>query len=49
MGRALERVTEALPGVAGVTLGEDGFLWRDSPVERRVSAPRVAAVDTLAA
>ena len=33
----------------GVTLGAAGFLWRDGSAERYVPAPRVAAVDTLAA
>ena len=47
--KALERVAKALPGVVGVTLGPDGFLWRDGSAERRVPAPRVTAVDTLAA
>jgi sulfofructose kinase len=48
-GRALERIGTVLPGIVGVTLGADGFLWRDGAVERRVAAPRVAAIDTLAA
>jgi sulfofructose kinase len=48
-GKALEQIDGALPGIVGVTLGADGFLWRDGAVERRVPAPRVAAIDTLAA
>jgi sulfofructose kinase len=48
-GKALERIGGSLPGIVGVTLGADGFLWRDGAVERRVRAPRVAAIDTLAA
>ena len=49
VGKALERVAAATAAIVGVTLGEDGFLWRDGAAERRVPAPRVAAVDTLAA
>lgn len=48
-GASLERIAAELPGVAGVTLGEDGFLWREEGAERRVSAFRVRVVDTLAA
>jgi sulfofructose kinase len=49
VGSALDQVARELPGIVGVTLGAEGFLWRDGSVERRVAAPRVAAVDTLAA
>ena len=48
-GMALERVAATVRGVVGVTLGAEGFLWRDGLVERRVAAPRVDAIDTLAA
>lgn len=48
-GEALERLARKLPGIIGVTLGAEGFLWRDGSIERRVHAPRVAAIDTLAA
>jgi sulfofructose kinase len=48
VGAALARIADSLPGIIGVTLGEDGFLWRDGSVERRVPAPRVTAIDTLA-
>jgi sulfofructose kinase len=48
-GEALERLGRMLPGIVGVTLGAEGFLWRDGELERRVAAPRVVAVDTLAA
>ena len=48
-GTALERLAGTLRGVIGVTLGAEGFLWRDGQVERRVAAPRVDAIDTLAA
>ena len=37
------------PAVVGVTLGADGYLWWDGQRERRVAAPSVKAVDTLAA
>jgi sulfofructose kinase len=47
-GAGLRRV--ARPGrVFGVTLGADGFLWLEHGRERRVPAPAVRAVDTLAA
>ena len=36
-------------GMVGVTLGADGFLWLDGARERRVAAPAITAVDTLAA
>jgi sugar/nucleoside kinase (ribokinase family) len=32
-----------------VTHGEDGFLWLDDSGESRVRAPKIEAVDTLAA
>lgn len=48
-GIALERIAGTLRGVVGVTLGADGFLWRDGRVERRAAAPRIDAIDTLAA
>lgn len=38
-----------LSGLVGVTAGERGFFWRDGTALRHVPAPRVAAVDTLAA
>jgi sugar/nucleoside kinase (ribokinase family) len=43
------RLARDLPGLIGVTLGAEGFLWRDGDQERRVPAPRVVAIDTLAA
>jgi len=49
VANALERLADSLPGIIGVTLGAEGFLWREGTVERHLSAPRVAAVDTLAA
>ena len=33
----------------GVTLGADGFLWRDGATEHRAPAPAVKAIDTLGA
>jgi sulfofructose kinase len=48
-GEALARLARDLPGLIGVTLGAEGFLWRDGDRERRVPAPRVVAIDTLAA
>lgn len=48
-GRALERVAAGVLAVVGVTLGPNGFLWRDRHSEHRLPAPRVAAIDTLAA
>jgi sulfofructose kinase len=49
VGAALACLAAATPAVVGVTLGADGFLWLDGGVERRVPAPRIVAVDTLAA
>ncbi len=48
-GVALGRLAAECPAVLGVTLGADGFLWRDGSIERRVPAFRIAAIDTLAA
>jgi sulfofructose kinase len=48
-GEGLRRMAALTPAVVGVTLGPDGFLWRDGPGERRVPAPRISAVDTLGA
>jgi len=38
-----------LPGVMGVTLGPEGFAWIEDGKLRRAPAPRLQAVDTLAA
>jgi sulfofructose kinase len=35
--------------MVGVTLGPQGFLWREAGRERRTRAPQITAVDTLAA
>jgi sulfofructose kinase len=48
-GAALAGLAQDTSAVLGVTLGADGFLWRDGPAERRVPAFQVAAVDTIAA
>ncbi|MEP7180799.1 MAG: PfkB family carbohydrate kinase [Betaproteobacteria bacterium] len=49
-GAALRRIAAAAPStLVGVTLGPEGFLWLENGVERRVAAPAVRAVDTLAA
>jgi sugar/nucleoside kinase (ribokinase family) len=36
-------------GVVGVTLGAEGLLWLEGDREHRAAAPRVSAIDTLAA
>jgi sulfofructose kinase len=48
-GEGLARIAPSLDGIVGVTLGPDGFLWLDAGRERRMPAPRVRAIDTLAA
>jgi len=48
-GEGLAQLASSIPGVIGVTLGPGGFLWRDGNQERRIPAPRITAVDTLAA
>jgi sulfofructose kinase len=48
-GEGLLRVARSVRGVVGVTLGAEGFLWRDGDRARRMAAPHVAAIDTLAA
>jgi sulfofructose kinase len=48
-GAGLARIAAQVPAVVGVTLGVDGFLWREGNTERRVAAPGIVAVDTLAA
>jgi sulfofructose kinase len=45
----LRRMQPIARGLVGVTLGAEGFLWLDAGVERRVPAPSVTVVDTLAA
>jgi sulfofructose kinase len=48
-GEGLRRMAAEVAGIVGVTLGADGYLWLDGAQERRVPAPAVTAVDTLAA
>lgn len=48
-GVALAKFAAGHPGIVGVTLGPDGFLWREAGVERRAPAYPVKVVDTLAA
>ena len=48
-GEGLALLSRSVPGIVGVTLGAEGFLWREANRERRVPAPRIVAVDTLAA
>ncbi len=48
-GEGLAAIAKSVRAVVGVTLGAEGFLWRDGPRERHVAAPKVAAIDTLAA
>jgi sulfofructose kinase len=48
-GEGLQRARALAPGVVGVTLGAEGFLWLESGREHRSVAPKVDAVDTLAA
>jgi sulfofructose kinase len=45
----LRRAQKLTPAVVGVTLGEQGLLWLEGGRERRDPAPRITAVDTLAA
>lgn len=48
-GEGLRRMARQTSAVVGVTLGAAGFLWRDGSQLRRVPAPPITAVDTLAA
>jgi sulfofructose kinase len=48
-GEGLAEIARSVRGIVGVTLGAEGFLWRDGRRERRIPAPRVVAIDTLAA
>ena len=48
-GASLAKFAARQPGIVGVTLGPEGFLWRQAGVERRVPAYSIKAVDTLAA
>lgn len=46
---ALRKVAGSHPGLVGVTRGADGFFWIEGGEIRHVDAPKVKAVDTLAA
>ncbi len=48
-GAGLARMAATLPGIVGVTVGPDGFLWREGSRERRAPAYAVRPIDTLAA
>jgi sulfofructose kinase len=48
-GEGLRRAQALVRGVVGVTLGADGLLWLEGDREHRAAAPRVSAIDTLAA
>lgn len=48
-GEALTVAAKSARGIVGVTLGADGFLWREGGTERRLPTPRITAIDTLAA
>lgn len=45
----LRRARRTCPGVLGVTVGADGFLWLDGEEVRSVPAPQVTPQDTLGA
>lgn len=47
--QGLAAIAGSVPGMVGVTVGADGFLWREGGAERRTRAPKVKVVDTLAA
>lgn len=48
-GAALRDLRRDSHALIGVTMGAEGFLWLDGAAEQRVPAPRIHAVDTLAA
>ena len=48
-GQGLAAIARSVRGTVGVTLGAEGFLWREDGRERRTPAPKVTVVDTLAA
>jgi sulfofructose kinase len=48
-GRGLARIAASTSALVGVTLGAEGFLWREAAGEHRVAAPVIEPVDTLAA
>lgn len=48
-GEGLRRMARETRAWLGVTLGPEGYLWRDGDNERHVPAPSIKAVDTLGA
>jgi sulfofructose kinase len=48
-GAALGAVARMVSGFVGVTLGAEGYLYRERQRERHLPAPAVSPVDTLAA
>ena len=48
-GAGLSNIAAEVSGIVGVTLGPDGFLWREAGQEHRAPALVITAVDTLAA
>ena len=48
-GEGLRSMQRTAGGMVAVTLGGEGVLWLESGCERREVAPRVPAIDTLAA
>jgi sulfofructose kinase len=48
-GEALRRAQRSSHSIVGATLGSEGFLWLENGQEKRLVAPRVSVVDTLAA
>ncbi|MEP7060773.1 MAG: PfkB family carbohydrate kinase [Betaproteobacteria bacterium] len=48
-GAALRQLAPTARGLVGVTLGAEGFLWRDHGAEHRAPALPISAIDTLAA
>ena len=49
IGSALAQADATAPGLVGVTLGPEGFLWREHGREHRAEALAIRAIDTLAA
>jgi sulfofructose kinase len=49
VGAALAMADAMTPALVGVTLGPEGFLWREGGREHRAPALAIRAVDTLAA
>jgi sulfofructose kinase len=49
VGAALAMADAMTPALVGVTLGPEGFLWREGGREHRAPALAIQAVDTLAA